>query len=86
MDLTNFLGVANTPQIPKVAPTNNSAPQENLRVPDNEEAKEFRKSHWTIDKGIEDGQIRAGEVDAEHAAFLQGTEMVNDEKEKGVSE
>lgn len=86
MDLTDFSGVQNTPQIPQVSIPNSPASQENLRVPDNEAAREFRKSHWTIDKAAEDGQIIAGEVDQSQVEFLKNTEMVSDEKEKGVSQ
>lgn len=32
---------------------------------------------WSIDKAFKDGQIKAGEVDREQAAFLQKTEMVD---------
>lgn len=32
---------------------------------------------WSIDKAFKDGQIKAGEVDREQAAFLQTTEMVD---------
>lgn len=78
MDLTDFSGATNAPRIPRVAPKSNSSPQENLRVPDNEEAKEFRKSHWTIDKFVDDNQVAAGEVDASHVEFLKNTEMVKE--------
>lgn len=54
-------------------------PQENNKIPQNLEAQNFRKSHWTIDKGIEDGQISAGEVDKEHVEFLKKTEFVKEE-------
>lgn len=32
---------------------------------------------WSIDRAFKDGQIKAGEVDREQAAFLQKTEMVD---------
>lgn len=31
---------------------------------------------WTIDKAIEDGQYKAGEVDKNHSEFLKTTEFV----------
>jgi len=77
MDLTN-IGQASPPEekTPIVAKSEHQAPGENLKIHQNEQAKEFRKNHWTIDKAAEDGQIRAGEVDNEQAEFLKNTEMI----------
>jgi hypothetical protein len=61
---------------PVVEKKENQAPSEDLRVPMNEKAKSFRKSHWTPDKFVQDGQIRAGEVDEEQKEFLKNTEFV----------
>jgi hypothetical protein len=57
--------------------------QESNKIPQNPEAKAFRKSHWTIDKGIEDGQITAGEVDKNHVEFLKSTEFIEEVREGG---
>lgn len=46
-------------------------------VPQNPKAEAFRKSHWTIDKHVQDGQISAGEVDQDHEEFLKNTEMID---------
>jgi len=77
IDLTNIGQIGQQPQkAPVVAPTENKKPEEDLRVPDNPQAKEFRRSHWTPDKFVQDGQVRAGEVDEEHEEFLKNTEFV----------
>lgn len=60
----------------------NDHPTENNKVPNNPEAEEFRKSHWTIDAGINSGQIRAGEVDQEHIKFLETTTFAKEEVKK----
>lgn len=52
---------------------------DNLSVPNNPQAAEFRKSHWTVDAGINSGQERAGEVDTEQAEFLKKTEFIKEE-------
>lgn len=69
---------------------------DNNRVPDNPEARAFRKDHWTIDKFSEqaeeavaqgkslDGIIAPGAVDKEQIEFLKTTDMVKEEvKEDG---
>lgn len=77
IDLTNIGQASQQPQnTPVVTPTENNKPEENLRVPDNSQAKAFRKDHWTPDKFVQDGQVRAGDVDEEHEEFLKNTEWV----------
>lgn len=51
---------------------------DNLSVPVNPQAEEFRKNHWTVDAGINSGQEKAGDVDEEQAKFLQKTEFVKE--------
>ncbi len=74
IDLTSTVQNSSTPQV--VSPQKKGT-TENLRVPNNPAAKEFRKGHWTIDKAAEDGQIKAGKVDEEHKKFLEETEFVD---------
>jgi hypothetical protein len=61
---------------PVVQKKENPVPPENLRVPQSEKAKEFRKGHWTPDKFVDDGQVRSGDVDEEQKEFLKNTEFV----------
>ena len=80
VDLTQF-GSGQPPQ-----PSNNTQPQrphpvraqssESKAIPQSEEAKEFRKGHWEIDKFAEDGQLEPGIVDEQHKEFLKTTEFV----------
>lgn len=46
-------------------------------VPENEAAKEHRRTHWNIDNEGGDGQFKAGEVDKEQEEFLKNTEMID---------
>jgi hypothetical protein len=61
---------------PVIEQKEHQAPSENLNVPNNEKAKEFRRTHWTPDKFVEDGQVRADEVNEEQKEFLKNTEFV----------
>ena len=58
----------------------NTVPDSN-KVPDTPEAREFRKNHWTIDAGINSGQVKPGEVDPAQVEFLKNTEFIIDKKE-----
>jgi hypothetical protein len=51
---------------------NSQVPQKSSR----EEVPEVKKHLWSIDKGINDGQIKAGEVDKEQEEFLRNTKFV----------
>ena len=55
---------------------------EDVRIPNNPQAKEFRDSHWTIDKAINQGQVKAGEVDEEQRKFLETQKIITPEEVK----
>jgi hypothetical protein len=76
IDLTNIGQEAPKGRTPVVVTKVNQTPSEDLRVPQNEKAKEFRRTHWTPDKFVEDGQVRAEPMDAEQEEFLKNTEIV----------
>lgn len=69
-------------------------PTENNVVPNNPQAEEFRKSHWTVDKFVDqareaqeqgrslDGIIKPGEVDEAHVRFLETTTFAKEEVKK----
>lgn len=79
IDLTNIGGNTPRPNNPQPQPrfTKSQVAPENLKVPQSSEAKRFRKNHWTPDKFVQDGQIKAGEVDEAHKEFLKNTEWVD---------
>lgn len=41
-----------------------------------QEVPEIKKRLWSITKGIDDGQVRAGEVDRQQEEFLKTTEFI----------
>lgn len=45
-------------------------------VPNNSEAKAFRKDHWTIDKAMDQGQVTADPVDEEQENFLETQNII----------
>ncbi|MBK9272840.1 MAG: hypothetical protein IPM48_14740 [Saprospiraceae bacterium] len=83
MDLTDIAGTTIQAQkgrsgsLPKRAQFvpaekyDNQNEEEANGVPNNPQAKAFRKTHWTPDKFVQDGQISAGDVDKDQEEFLK---------------
>lgn len=90
MDLTNFSGLPTDQKTkPETVQRTRISPQshgENLKVPQSEEAKRFRDTHFNImgtapedDERIakQGVQVSAGVVDEEQTEFLKTTEFVD---------
>lgn len=80
----DFTQVGPSPQVrPETQPVQQNHPQavvresENHAIPQNEEAKEFRRTHWTPDKFAQDGQVMAGEPDDAYREALKNTEWAD---------
>ena len=75
-DLTQ-IGVPPAQERQPIVRRSNVTTDEVNKVPETDEAREFRENHWTPDKFAQDGQVMAGEPDESYREHLKNTEWVD---------